>query len=138
MVNRIIYTHLCIILKKSLSGYIIQSRKAKNDTTWQDCFSHILPGPITHYSTLNDRFAVLYHTVTDENIDYYARVYYPLDGNTEYKDFHLPGSTIIRSFTLEETTLLYSRYANSKNACNVEPILIFSICKVIRMSIGLG
>jgi hypothetical protein len=125
-------------LKKSLSGYIIQSRKAKNDTTWQDCFSHILPGPITHYSTLNDRFAVLYHTVTDENIDYYARVYYPLDGNTEYKDFHLPGSTIIRSFTLEETTLLYSRYANSKNACNVEPILIFSICKVIRMSIGLG
>ncbi|KAI8885144.1 hypothetical protein K501DRAFT_246522 [Backusella circina FSU 941] len=93
-----------------VNGYITQSRKGINDTNWEDYFAHVLPGPITHSSSYKDRFAVLYHTVTEEeSVDYYVRVYYNIEGETEYKDLHLPGNTEIRSFTLEEKTLLYSR-----------------------------
>lgn len=84
------------------------------------CFKHLLSGPITKISKSPEdseslQFAILYHTYKDDNIEHIVRVYYIAVDQTghhnfEYKDLKLPGSTMINAISLEQDSILYSRY----------------------------
>lgn len=87
---------------------------------WTTCFEHELKGPITKISEKNSyedsqtQFAILYHQVENDNSLHYVRIYYTTtneEGNGfKYKDILLPGSTWINAISLENDSLIYSRY----------------------------
>lgn len=85
------------------------------------CFEHELQGPISKVSTRNShseesqtQFAVLYHKIENDNSYHYVRIYYTTFDKDqiafEYKDIQLPGTTWIDEISLENSSLLYSRY----------------------------
>ncbi|ORX62982.1 hypothetical protein DM01DRAFT_1331081 [Hesseltinella vesiculosa] len=105
-----------VLLRKPLQGLLV------NDTSneaiaWTTVFEHRLRGCITKISTAPStqsliQFALLYHTVNDESPQYFTRIYYLpslQSASFEYKDFVLPGTTWIKSFSLEHASLLISR-----------------------------
>ncbi|KAI8341868.1 hypothetical protein BC941DRAFT_414707 [Chlamydoabsidia padenii] len=93
-----------------------QNEKAPGDE-WTTVWEHALTGPITKVSgppsTRHSplQFALLYHTVENEFTRYYIRVYYLSKelGSFEYKDLVLPGTTWVKSFTLENDRIIFSR-----------------------------
>lgn len=58
--------------------------------------------------------AILYHVLENDEIKHFIRLYYWVHGNdaitSEYKDLLLPGSTMIHAISLEQDSLLYSRF----------------------------
>jgi hypothetical protein len=90
---------------------------------WEVCFKHLLNGPISKVSKSSEgtddslQFAVLYHSIENDNILHYIRVYYlvttTVSGITttssEYKDLLLPGNTMINAISLEQDSILFSR-----------------------------
>ncbi|CAO3628658.1 unnamed protein product [Cunninghamella echinulata] len=114
-------------MKAGLFGKIRQIKKPiqslfKNETIkdpedeWKQTFEHTLRGHITKVSGPPNtkesslQFAVLYYIVENESPCYFIRVYYISNElNFEYKDLVLPGTTWIKSFTLEADSILISR-----------------------------
>lgn len=83
---------------------------------WKQTFEHTLRGhiikvsgpPNTKESPL--QFAVLYYIIESESPCYFIRVYYVSNElQYEYKDLILPGTTWIKTFTLEADSILISR-----------------------------
>ncbi|KAI8979739.1 hypothetical protein BDF20DRAFT_871364 [Mycotypha africana] len=131
------FVHGVESFKLNVNGLVIQARKKKNEfikavpeEDWEICFKHILSGPITKVVKAPEdsptvQFAVLYHTVENDTIRHYIRVYYilpstsvsnPIANNSDdttktyhYKDILLPGNTDINAISLEQDSILFSR-----------------------------
>ncbi|KAL9543741.1 hypothetical protein MBANPS3_007966 [Mucor bainieri] len=114
-------------IKVNVNGLVIQARKKKNDflkeepeEDWEDCFNHLLSGPITIVSKSPEgsdsvQFAVLFHILEKDRVKHFVRVYYLANDNDgvaikfEYKDVLMPGSTKINAISLEQDSILFSR-----------------------------
>ncbi|KAG1467795.1 hypothetical protein G6F56_004211 [Rhizopus delemar] len=104
-------------------GHIVQTRKLKQDlltpdtdTLWEDCFNHIVKGPIINVSKNPNngqiQFAVLYRLLDDDHLRYYARIYYFPTGDSikmEFKDILLPGTTAVSTISLEDDYIIFHR-----------------------------
>ena len=60
------------------------------------------------------QFAVLYHTLENDNVQHFVRVYYLANNdnatlNYEFKDILMPGNTMITAISLEQDSLLFAR-----------------------------
>ncbi|KAI8339510.1 hypothetical protein BC941DRAFT_253346 [Chlamydoabsidia padenii] len=108
-----------------------------NHTTtpeWEITREQVFNGPISHHSSLGNgggtdnsstalQFAVLYQVLDDEDLQHWVRVFYfPTNTDTgdsivsaglEFKDVLLPGSSWISYFSLEPSSILYSRDPDS-------------------------
>ncbi|KAI9254507.1 hypothetical protein BDA99DRAFT_562612 [Phascolomyces articulosus] len=118
-------------MKTGAMGVIEQRRKPlstlyNNQTTllddednkdeWTKLFQHKLQGPISKISHAPSpqreiQFAVMYHKLNNEDPQHIIRVYYLSPGaNTmQYKDLIMPGTTWIKTFTLEQDSILFAR-----------------------------
>ncbi|KAI8065414.1 hypothetical protein BC940DRAFT_82113 [Gongronella butleri] len=103
-----------VLLKKPIQGLLVNETSRDADD-WTPVFEHHLRGHITKVTgppTVDSpyKFALLYHIVRDESPQYFIRVYYQSNAGTiEYKDLILPGTTWIKSFSLEHDSILFSR-----------------------------
>ncbi|GAN04455.1 hypothetical protein MAM1_0064c03915 [Mucor ambiguus] len=115
-------------VKVNVNGLVIQARKKKSDLLkeepeeeWENCFKHLLSGPITKVSKSPEdsdsvQFAVLFHILENDTIKYFLRVYYLANDNSgdtvmsyEYKEILMPGNTMINAISVEHDSILFSR-----------------------------
>lgn len=82
----------------------------------------------SHDHDIQTQFAVLYHQIEDDSSYHFARVYYTTVENGdqvvfEYKDIQLPGTTWVDEISLENSSLLYSRYdIQTQSSIETKPV----------------
>ncbi|KAK4513397.1 Rad2 nuclease [Mucor velutinosus] len=121
------FVHGVDSVKVNVNGLVIQARKKKGDLLkeepeeeWEDCFRHLLSGPITKVSKSPEnsdsvQFTVLFHILENDTVKHFVRVYYLANDNSdgavsyEYKEILMPGNTMINAISLEQDSILFSR-----------------------------
>ncbi|KAL0143409.1 hypothetical protein V8B55DRAFT_1477271 [Mucor lusitanicus] len=100
-------------VKVNVNGLVIQARKKKSDLLkeepeeeWENCFKHLLSGPITKVSKSPEdsdsvQFAVLFHILKNDTLKHFVRL--RIQGDL------MPGNTMINAISLEQDSIVFSR-----------------------------